>query len=217
MEQKWRKVLVFLVFCQQTTPGDNQKEDVVKEGAQVDIHCQPSQAASMTVWFRVRDNSWMEFIGSFSNGLKKTENNVSSEFTHGKINRDILTLKSFQRQKDSGLYCCASLYKGKELRFGPVTQLRGETVEQKPTVAQTTPRQQPVTTAPACTCDSSKARGGIGTQLSCAPLILGPLAGGCGLLLLLLIVTALYCNRVRTRRCPHHYKRKPRGKPPGNK
>lgn len=92
----------------------------------MDIHCQPSQAGSMTVWFRVRDKSWMEFIASFSNGVKKDmEKNASSEFTHGKIKRDILTLTSFQRQKDSGLYSCASLYKGKELRFGPVTQLRG--------------------------------------------------------------------------------------------
>lgn len=92
----------------------------------MEIHCQPSQVGSMTVWFRVRDKSWMEFIASFSNGLKKeTENSPSSEFTYGKINKDILTLKSFQREADSGLYCCASLFKGKELRFGSVTQLRG--------------------------------------------------------------------------------------------
>lgn len=154
MEQKWTKVLVLVVFCQrkfvwtlrsgpfvalgaiycckllsflsETTSGGNLKEEVVKEGAQVDIHCQPSQSGSLTVWFRVRDKSWMEFIASFSNGLKKeTDYSPSTEFTHAKINKDILTLKSFQREADSGLYCCASLFKGKELRFGQVTQLRG--------------------------------------------------------------------------------------------
>lgn len=98
----------------------------MKEGVQVDIHCKPSQAGPMTVWFRVRDKSGMEFIASFSNGLKKdTENTPSSEFIYGKVNKDILTLKSFQRETDSGLYSCASLYKGRELSFGSVTRLRG--------------------------------------------------------------------------------------------
>lgn len=32
-------------------------------------------------------------------------------------------------------------------------------------------------------------------SMFCAPIILAPLAGGCGLLLLLLIVTSVYCNR----------------------
>lgn len=98
----------------------------MKEGAQVDIQCQPSQTGSMTVWFRLLDNLEMEFIASFSNGLKKeTDSKPSSVFTHGKIKKDILTLKSFRRDYDSGLYACATLFRGKELRFGPVTQLRG--------------------------------------------------------------------------------------------
>ncbi|KAM6980665.1 T-cell surface glycoprotein CD8 alpha chain [Aplochiton taeniatus] len=42
---------------------------------------------------------------------------------------------------------------------------------------------------------------------ACDPRMWGPLASGCGLLFLLLIVTICYCNRIRTRRCPHHYKR----------
>lgn len=33
----------------------------------------------------------------------------------------------------------------------------------------------------------------------CTPLILGPLVGGCGLLLLLLIITTVYCNSESTR------------------
>ncbi|KAG7229562.1 hypothetical protein INR49_012577 [Caranx melampygus] len=51
------------------------------------------------------------------------------------------------------------------------------------------------------------------STLFCSTAILGPLAGGCGLLLLLLIITTVYCNHTRTRRCPHHYKRKPRTAP----
>ncbi|KAJ3602095.1 hypothetical protein NHX12_029854 [Muraenolepis orangiensis] len=36
--------------------------------------------------------------------------------------------------------------------------------------------------------------------LVCAPLVLWPLVGGCGLLLLVLLSTIVYCTRIRTRR-----------------
>lgn len=92
----------------------------------MDIECQPSEAGSLTIWFRVLDNAGMEFIASFSNGVKKdTEGNPSSTFSYGKIKSHKVTLVAFSRERDSGLYGCSSLIKGKELRFGPLTRLFG--------------------------------------------------------------------------------------------
>lgn len=108
------------------TSGDAQKQIRVEEGAQVDIHCQTDSAGSLTIWFRVLDKSAIEFIGSFSNGVKKeTENKPSSVFSNEKIKKNIITLKGFSADQDSGLYSCATLIKGKELSFGPVTKLFG--------------------------------------------------------------------------------------------
>lgn len=148
----------------------------------MDIECQPNETGTLTIWFRVLDNAGMEFIASFSNGVKKdTESNPSSTFTYGKIRSHKVTLVEFSRERDSGLYGCSSLIKGKELRFGPLTRLFGgefadsglggdtreaseptqvflssERVKPKPTVAQTTPSRHPATSAPACACNSKE-------------------------------------------------------------
>lgn len=68
----------------------------------------------------------MEFIGAFDlNGnAKATDARPTSEFGLSKIRKDILILKSFNKEKDSGLYICAT-YKGPALTFGKVTQLVG--------------------------------------------------------------------------------------------
>ncbi|XP_036444852.1 T-cell surface glycoprotein CD8 alpha chain isoform X4 [Colossoma macropomum] len=60
-------------------------------------------------------------------------------------------------------------------------------------------------------------RGTPGTTLGCELVILISLAAGNGLLLILLIITILYCNRMRTRQCPHHYKRDSQSKPAGHR
>lgn len=102
---------------------------VVKEGQSIDIKCRPSETGSMIIWFRVLDNSGMEFIASFSSaGVKKANTkSPSSTFTETKIDQNILTLQSFKEAVDSGVYSCATLYRGTELRFGKVTRLvRGE-------------------------------------------------------------------------------------------
>lgn len=105
------------------TSGDQQGP--IKDGATVEIECQPDESGSMTVWFRVPDGAGMEFIASFSNGVKKEDGKVSSLFTYGKIKSHKVTLKSFSRQRDSGLYGCSALLRGRELRFGPLTRLVG--------------------------------------------------------------------------------------------
>lgn len=68
----------------------------------------------------------MEFIAAFDlNGnAKPTDTRPTSEFDHSKIRKHILILKSFNKEKDSGQYSCAT-YKGPVLIFGKVTRLVG--------------------------------------------------------------------------------------------
>ncbi|XP_028432835.1 T-cell surface glycoprotein CD8 alpha chain isoform X2 [Perca flavescens] len=190
------------------------EERRVTEGAEVEIKCKPLDSGSMVIWFRVLDTSAMEFIGSFSNNglLKSTTDSFQSTFSHSKMQQDILTLKSFNKAQDSGVYSCAAL-KGSILKFGETTRLVGEKAEVavvEATQAAATTKQNLCTTATPCVCNNINGQGETSPQMFCTPIILGPLAGGCGLLLLLLIITTVYCNHIRTRRCPHHHKRKRR-------
>ncbi|KAF1391335.1 hypothetical protein PFLUV_G00041050 [Perca fluviatilis] len=132
-------------------------------------------------------------------------------FSDSKMQQNILTLKSFNKTQDSGAYSCASL-KGSVLHFGVTTRLVGEKAEVAVVEAPqaTTTEQNLCTTAATCVCNNINEQGETSPQMFCTPIILGPLAGGCGLLLLLLIITTVYCNHIRTRRCPHHHKRKRR-------
>lgn len=98
----------------------------IKQGESADIECHPRDMGTMTIWFRILDKAGMEFIASFSNGIpKNTEGRPSSSFSFSKISKHIVTLQSFDRNKDSGLYSCSSLVKGKELVFGEATRLVG--------------------------------------------------------------------------------------------
>nr|UYI36869.1 CD8 alpha [Lateolabrax maculatus] len=220
MDQKWIHILVILVFYQKITSGAGE-ETVVKEGEAVDILCSPGEVSTLIVWFRMLDTSGMDFIATFTkHGMTKaTATHYSSKFNDAKIQQNILTLKSFNKARDIGTYCCATLYKGVELRFGKVTRLVGEkkveVAVRAPVTTTTTTKQNLCTTGPACVCNTDKHQVETTPSLSCTPIILGPLAGGCGLLLLLLIISTLYCNKIRTKRCPHHYKRKLRTMPPG--
>ncbi|XP_029990621.1 T-cell surface glycoprotein CD8 alpha chain [Sphaeramia orbicularis] len=210
MDQKWILALGILVFYQKVTCG----ECTVKTpsvGEEVDIKCNPRNKGSMVIWFRVLDKTGMQFIASFTNnGILKTPRPLPSTFK-SKMESNILTLIRFT-DEDSGVYSCASLIGGNELQFGEITRLNpNKAPVQKPAVVTTEPNQV-IQTTTACTC--TRPRDG-NPSMSCPLIILAPLAGGCGLLLLVLIVTTLYCNKIRTRRCPHHHKRKPRMMEPG--
>ncbi|XP_038552330.1 T-cell surface glycoprotein CD8 alpha chain [Micropterus salmoides] len=210
MDQTLLQILVILVFYQKITSGAVQ---TIKEGDPVDISCKPGEMGTMIIWFRVLDNSGMEFIASFSTSgmLKKSTDSFSNMFMDSKMKQNILTLKSFNKARDSGIYSCGLLHKGTELKFGEVTRLVG--VEVPAEATRTTAKPSQCTSTTACVCNNDNKQGTTNPSLFCPSIILGPLAGGCGLLLLLLIITTLYCNKIRTRRCPHHHKRKPRAAP----
>ncbi|XP_022600649.1 T-cell surface glycoprotein CD8 alpha chain [Seriola dumerili] len=206
MDQKWIQILVILVFYQQMASGADKK---AKDGDEVEIKCAPTQTSSMVMWFRVLDNSDMDYIASFDiNGNLKSGTSLKTVFNNNNMKKNILTLKSFSKSRDSGLYCCATLVKN-VLVFGETTRLSGVEVPTRPQDITTKPTLP--TTTKACVCNKQGGK----SDMFCSPIILGPLAGGCGLLLLLLIIITFYCNHTRTRRCPHHYKRKPRTMPPG--
>lgn len=179
-------------------------------GVKVDIQCDPPKSGSSTVvWLRVVNNN-VEFIGSFQGGIERKLPDTKV-YSSSRMSPDrTLRLKSFDAARDSGLYVCASVV-GSNLIFGKVTRLIG-TAPVKP-APTTKPDGLPITPT-VCTCDI-KAEEAM-APLVCAPLVLWAFVGGCGLLLLALLSTIVYCTRIRTRRCPHHYKRqKPQKKVEG--
>nr|AIC33815.1 T cell surface glycoprotein CD8 alpha chain [Lutjanus sanguineus] len=217
MDKKWIHILVILVFYQKIHSGAGE-EKTVKEGEQVEIKCEPGKKGTLIVWFRVLDTSGMEFIGSYStSGMRKPNIGAPSpSFSETKIAQHTLILKSFNKDKDVGIYSCASLIRGVELKFGQITRLVGEKVVVAPLVPTiSTQLITKCTTATPCVCDSNNNQEEPGLSMFCTPIIMGPLVGGCGLLLLLLIIATVYCHKIRTRRCPHHYKRQPRTMPAG--
>ncbi|CAN9512446.1 unnamed protein product [Ophioblennius macclurei] len=207
MDQRWIQMLVILACCREIASGAPKMVEPT-EGQSVTIKCRP-EMGTLIIWYRVLDKTGMEFLASCSNsGVSKVRSSTFEQlFSQG---TDAITLTSFNKERDAGLYSCSSL-KGNELKFGESTRLIGK----KEPIKQTTKAPPATTKLPATTtpCVCNEKKGSSDDSLDCAPLILGPLAGGCGLLLLLLIVTILYCNKIRTRRCPHHHKRKMRVAP----
>ncbi|XP_014858066.1 PREDICTED: T-cell surface glycoprotein CD8 alpha chain isoform X1 [Poecilia mexicana] len=210
MDQKVIQVLLLLFLC----PQIHSAVKTVREGESEKVKCTPPPRGTIVFWFRVVEDQDMEFIGSFAPGgsLKIAGDNYGNDKNLVVVKQSydfVLTVKSFNKKSDSGMYTCAALVSGNTLSFGQVTQLQGQIrTTTKPPVIQVSTTRQTTTTPTSCHCSNKDKSAG--PSLFCAPIILGPLAGGCGLLLLLLIITILYCNKIRTRRCPHHYKRKPR-------
>ncbi|XP_072517996.1 T-cell surface glycoprotein CD8 alpha chain [Salminus brasiliensis] len=181
----------------------------VKDGEKVDIVCDPKIADQTVWWFRLMDKETMEFIAAFSAIRLKGE--LDSRYSHSKMKDKTLTLKAFKKE-DSGFYSCMTI-KNNQLFFGQVTKVQG-IQEVKPPTARTTLVKPTVKTTP---CESKNNASNLAHHLGCELMILIPLAAGSGLLLILLIITFIYCNRIRTRRCPHHHKRQPRNRPAGHR
>ncbi|KAK7131432.1 hypothetical protein R3I94_016534 [Phoxinus phoxinus] len=173
---------IFIGFCVSLSLFYGVSAKIYKEGESVRVDCDLKQSGTLTFWFRIND---------------KDKNS-------GKVHLDI---KSFEKKADSGVYTCATMNSNK-LFFGGLTEIEGEPVpdprtQPPPPILVTTTKS---TTISPCSCIKKAEQK---PRFMCEIWILSSLASGCALLLILLIVTILYCNRLRTRRCPHHYKRQP--------
>ncbi|MCJ8741172.1 hypothetical protein PDJAM_G00067670 [Pangasius djambal] len=193
-------------------------EKVIKENEDASLSCGGVSSATV-FWLRLKENGQgFEYVATFSKSKNSGKTPDSTKFH---VSEKSLAITRFEKQKDSGTYSCVSI-NNNELQFSGITKLRGETVPTtiKPKIPTTRIQTAAITTKPEVTCG----RNSKGTKSEKLDVLLGcelhifiPLAAGCGLLLLILVFTILYCNRVRTRRCPHHYKRQPRSRPAGHK
>ncbi|KAM9450994.1 T-cell surface glycoprotein CD8 alpha chain [Clarias gariepinus] len=195
-------------------------EKVIKESESVKIVCEKDHSGTL-FWLRQNGNGdGFEYVGTYSKTKKLGKVVDEHKF---EVTEKYFNVKNFERQKDSGIYSCVFI-NNNELQFCGITELRGETVPTtvKPKV-QTVPVQTvAVTTNPGPTCGQNGAPAGTRSKnldvlLGCELRIFISLVAGCGILLLLLLLTILYCNHIRTRRCPHHYKKQPRSRPAGHK
>ncbi|KAG9266300.1 T-cell surface glycoprotein CD8 beta chain-like [Astyanax mexicanus] len=195
--------------------------EVVKDGDEKEIVCNPKESGPTVFWFHLKENGMMEFIGAFTPeiGKKKTEVD-EKKYNIQKMKENKLTLNSFNKKEDSGSYICMVI-KGATLHFGQVVKLQGTPDPvQIPTPIQTTTAAKDLTTKQTVLCEKSekgKTTPSVSAVLGCELMILIPLAAGSGLLLIALIITILYCNHIRTRRCPHHYKRHHQNRPAGHR
>ncbi|XP_059926164.1 T-cell surface glycoprotein CD8 alpha chain [Gadus macrocephalus] len=176
-----------------------------KEGEKVQIHCKPPKASPTIMWLRVVDNG-VEFIASYhSSGMIKKESMLDKEiYSDSKMRTEkILSIKKFNSQRDRGVYTCAGLTSN-VLTIGNVTRLQ-RVVSVTPAAAVPAANTKTPSTPMVCTCNIKTEE--VLSIWDCSPIILGSLACGYGFIILLFVITIVYCNRIRTRRCPHHYKR----------
>ncbi|XP_019736542.1 T-cell surface glycoprotein CD8 alpha chain isoform X1 [Hippocampus comes] len=199
MDRQWIRLLAALLFCSKLSGGAVTVQKI-KEGLKVELNCRPSEVTAIIVWFRVLNKSGIEFLATFStNGMVKSQSDsFTSTFSDMRIRDNVLIIKSFNKGRDSGIYSCASM-RSNELHFGDITRLVGDEAAAPPVT------YNPSTSALPCSCENVTMQDEF---ILCNPIILIPLAGICGLLLLLILIIVVYCNRMRTRRCPHHYKKR---------
>nr|BAD89372.1 CD8 alpha1-2 [Carassius langsdorfii] len=178
---------------------------VYKNGEVVPVDCDPKQPGVITFWFQIKTSGPKYLFTVKGTDVKSiTDKEKYIVKTGGKVS---LAIQSFNKKTDSGFYTCAAM-NNNQLMFGELTEINGEPDPTKsppkisPLPSTTTPMS---TTKPQCICPKK-----VKSSINCEIWILSSLASGCVLLLILLIITILYCNRLRTRRCPHHYKRQPR-------
>ncbi|XP_066502638.1 T-cell surface glycoprotein CD8 alpha chain [Hoplias malabaricus] len=210
-------LLVFLFLIH----GGGSKE--VKEGEDVEITCDIKTSGQNIWYFRVKHNMEIEFIMSVSDFGQKKGGVMDRKFET--VKGKVYKLKNFQKEMDSGSYSCLFI-KGNMMEFGHVVSLTG-TPDPKPKIPTTvnpprTTKAEIITTKSTEVCVHKNQANKVDSVFSkvnmgCELVILIPLAVGSSLLFILLIITIIYCNRIRTRRCPHHYKRQPRNKPAGHR
>ncbi|XP_048023282.1 T-cell surface glycoprotein CD8 alpha chain [Megalobrama amblycephala] len=202
---------IYIGFCVSLSLFFGVSARIYKEGEKIEIHCDPKPSGTLTFWFRINSKG-ADYLFTVRNADVKDKSSSLEQFTinnnNGKVRLDI---KAFKKKTDSGVYTCASMNSNK-LFFGEMTEVEGEPdpTTKPPKIVTTKPL--PVTaTTKSCLCKKE-----LKPRFICEIWILSSLAAGCALLLILLIVTILYCNRLRTRRCPHHYKRQPQPRHAGH-
>ncbi|KAI4901498.1 hypothetical protein NFI96_012299 [Prochilodus magdalenae] len=180
----------------------------LKDGEDKDISCKLSQAGQTVWWFRLVNNTQLEFIASFSSTGDLKLKGLDGKFDYQKMKSSTtLTLKSFNKASDSGSYSCATINSNR-LFFGSVTNLRG-TPEPKPetkVVPRTTAAPAHITAKTTVSCEqkTQEKKSLSEASMGCQLVILIPLAAGCGVLLILLIVTSVYCNIIQHNCLPLH-------------
>ncbi|XP_052443799.1 T-cell surface glycoprotein CD8 alpha chain [Carassius gibelio] len=182
-------------------------DNVYKEGEEVTVNCDTKQPGVITFWFQI-NKSGLKYLFT----VKSTEIKANADPKKYKVNQNAkvsLAIQSFEKNTDSGFYTCAAMNNNK-LFFGGLTEIKGQPdpVSQPPKeeTAPPTTTSPVITTKSQCNCKKTDPK----PIINCETWILSSLAAGCGVLLILLIFTILHCNRLRTRRCPHHHKRQPR-------
>lgn len=183
------------------------QENYKNEGQKVTVDCDPKQHGVITFWFQINKSGAKCLLT-----VKGTEEKFNADKGKYEVNKNApsgklgLVIKSFMKKTDSGSYTCAAMNSNK-LFFGEPIEIKGEPdpTTPPPKINPTTPKSTTRITTP-CKCSTHGSK----PSINCETWILSSLACGCGVLLILLISTILYCNRLRTRRCPHHYKRQPR-------
>ncbi|XP_051734761.1 uncharacterized protein LOC127504245 [Ctenopharyngodon idella] len=204
---------IYIGFCVSLSLFYGVSARIYKEGEKVQVDCDPKQSGTLTFWFRINSKGADYLFSVKSADIK--ENDLNSE--HYAINKNSgkvqLDIKSFKKKTDSGVYVCAAMNSNK-LFFGGLTRIEGEPdpTTIPPKIATTKPLPVTATTKSPCLCKKPEPK----PRFNCETWILSSLAAGCALFLILLIFTILYCNRLRTRRCPHHYKRQPQPRHAGH-
>ncbi|XP_061119379.1 T-cell surface glycoprotein CD8 alpha chain-like [Conger conger] len=209
---QFERVFILLVIFQYTHQAP--KVTFYKEKEKVPINCDPPIKGSVITWFRVREDK-IDFLGTFTRTGEEKKNAYPTLFSTERIRQNTLTLIEFQKARDSGTYYCSS-FNNNILNFGKATHIDG-VPEAKPTTMTAPPpalpRPRPSNStcfSVPCTCKRPMDIKVLDSKIKCELMIFAPLAGGCALLILILIITICYCNRIRTKRCPHHYKRRPK-------
>lgn len=101
------------------------EDKTLNEGEPAEITCKLPQMATTVMWFRVLDKSGMNFIASFDkDGVLKRGVELPENFSDEKMKKNILILKSFKKDTDSGAYGCSAVVNS-GLQFGQTTRLRG--------------------------------------------------------------------------------------------
>ncbi|XP_016148367.1 uncharacterized protein [Sinocyclocheilus grahami] len=179
-----------------------------REGQEVIIDCDPKQHSVITFWFKINKSGAKHLLTFKGMDVKDNVDKEKYSLNKNAPSKVSLAVKDFKKQTDSGVYTCAAMNSNK-LFFGEPIEIKGE-----PDPATPPPKIDPAppkTTTPVITTKSQcKCAKGPKPSINCETWILSSLASGCGVLLILLVFIILYCNRLRTRRCPHHYKRQPR-------